>query len=437
MPAKLASVLSISLILASSCADPSDIGLELDPENNQIGVFYAEIPLSASMILMDSVNTTNHLMILAGGHQSDYFGTTESIGFTRMFIDTRADRPSENAVLDSVKFQFEIISPIGSSFAQDKTLQVHQLQEPIEDISYYNYDRLAFNPSPLATGTFRLTANRDTIVRTDVNEQFANQFFNDFKSGSNAFSDIFAFRNYFNGIAIQGDVNENTSLPVRVGPNTGMFFYYHNEGDTLPSTYTVSTSQSRRFNYVNNDRSGTPLESVQETFVPYEVGNIVGAKGNTGLLIRLDTSPIDAFLDTLQNVTFNQVTLEMAPLEETTEAMPPFRTNQMLFLNDDNQVEIGFEGNPLSVQNNERSQQIIGPDNTILPAFENPAGLEYVNGIQGFSVVMTSYLNAVFRSDLERRNLLIFPNEGYYNTLREYRVNTDNIKLKVYYSTTR
>ncbi|WP_143962825.1 DUF4270 family protein [Litoribacter populi] len=447
MPAKLASVLSISLLLASSCADPSDIGLELDPENNQIGVFYAEIPLSASMMLLDSVNTTNQSVILAGGQTSDFFGVTESIGFSRMFIDTRATRPNENAILDSAKFQFEIIAPIGESLSQEKTLQVHQLEEPIQDISYFNNDRLAFSATPFVNGSFTLAPNRDTLVRTDVNADFAAQFFNDVKSGSNAFSDIFAFRNYFPGIAIQGNLTENTSIPVRVGGNTGMYFYYHNEGDTVPSTYAVTTASSRRFSYVSNDRTGTPLESIQETHVGYDVGDVVGTKGNTGLVIRLDTSPLEAFLDTLGNVTFNQVTLDMAPVHEFSESMSPFGINQMIFLNDDNQVYLRYDGAAITVQANNQAQQSMGPDGNVVPAVSNPAGLAYENGIQGYSVVLTNYLNAVYRSDLERKNLMIYPNQNYTSqqtgpdlyrqSLREYKVNKDNIKLKVYYSTTR
>src|SRR5690606_26067278 len=53
LPAKVAASLLAITAFAGACSDPSEI--ILDPDNNQIGVFYQEIPLSASMVLLDSL----------------------------------------------------------------------------------------------------------------------------------------------------------------------------------------------------------------------------------------------------------------------------------------------------------------------------------------------------------------------------------------------
>jgi hypothetical protein len=439
LPAKIAAVLSTSLLLASACTDPSDIGLELSPENNQIGVFYAEIPLSASMILLDSVRTNNAGgepgTLLAGGDRDPFFGVTEGIGFSRLFLNTADPKPKADAILDSAKFRFEILSPVGDSFSQNKTLTVHRLQEQILDTAYYNFDRLQFDAQPFATGSFRLVAQKDTIVSTDIEESFAYQLFNDLKAGGRTFSDLFAFREYFNGIAIKGDLEENVSIPIRPGLNTGIFLYYHNEGDTVSTSYYFSTAASRNFSYVRNDRAGTPIEQIRETNVSHQVGNRVGTKGATGLVVKLDTSPLDQFLDTLGNVTFNQVYLEVGPVENFVETRPPFQEQFMEFWAGNNVLR-RHDGRIVMVQDERNPQQEVGPDGNLIPAVEYPAILGFRNDKSIYSQSLTNYLNAVYRTNLERQDLILYP-RGYLRSFRQYVVDQENIKLKIYYSKTR
>lgn len=69
---KLAITALLSILLFSSCSDPASVGLELAPGNNQIGVFYRDFNLDAQVVLLDSFNTTNSTVLLAG-HETDGF----------------------------------------------------------------------------------------------------------------------------------------------------------------------------------------------------------------------------------------------------------------------------------------------------------------------------------------------------------------------------
>src|SRR5690554_930221 len=82
LPAKIAASLLSILTITGACSDPSE--LILDQDHNQIGVFYIEIPLSASMVLLDSFNTTGQGALMAGGDISPFFGKTEAIAYSRL-----------------------------------------------------------------------------------------------------------------------------------------------------------------------------------------------------------------------------------------------------------------------------------------------------------------------------------------------------------------
>jgi len=460
-PAKLAAVLSISILAASSCTDPSDIGLELDPENNQLGVFYTEIPLSASMILLDSFNTTNSNVLMAGGDIDPFFGTTEAIGFSRMnYVPynrdiTPANRPNATSVLDSARFQFTVTNQItANSFADNKTISVHRLLEPINDITYYNTDKLAYEESPIAIGSYRFQVGRDTIVSTNLNETLANDFFNRIKSNDPVFNDIFSFREFFPGIAIKGNVEEQAGIPISV-LNTGMVLYYRNEGDTVSRRFLISTAESRSFNHINNNRTGTPLEIVQEPRTAYDVGDLVGLKANTGLVMRINTAPLQSFMDTLQNVVFNQVILEMGPTETLSEGFRPF-SNLFMYYSINN---TGNFSNP-AYSRVERDP---------VPGQQSPpqaAALSFLTDTKLYRQSITSYTNHLYRTGQENRDLIIHPDfpdlpvgpnrtlssvqalDGnppqnlpqnyrqlnYKESLRQLVVNKNTIKLKVYYS---
>ena len=75
------------LLVLGGCSDPATLGLELAPENNQIGVFYKEIPLNAQVVLLDSFNTTNAGILIVGDEEDPYFGKTRSTAFTRLYIE--------------------------------------------------------------------------------------------------------------------------------------------------------------------------------------------------------------------------------------------------------------------------------------------------------------------------------------------------------------
>jgi hypothetical protein len=337
LPAKLAGGLIISLTIASSCSDPSNIGLELDPNNNQIGVFYTEIPLSASMVLLDSFNTTNQGSLVVGGTSSDFFGDTEGIGFSRLAINPDAVLPTSASIFDSLKFNFQVESVLANTLETSKSLKVHLLTEAIQDTIYFNSDRLSFNPTTIAEGSFDFRLRQDTTVSVKMNEEFSARVFQEMTSG-NAFRDIFSFRNFISGIAITGTEDEEASFSLRAGNGTGMVLFYHNEGDTVSRAYPMTTAQSRHFNSVTNNRAGTPISSINERGKAYEIGPKVGSKANVGLILKIDTSPIDEFLDTLTNVTFNEILFEVGPVENRDSLNLPPRFMVMYFTNETNKI---------------------------------------------------------------------------------------------------
>ena len=448
LPAKVVASLLMIGALAGACADPSEI--ILDPDNNQIGVFYAEIPLSASIVLLDSFNTTRPGYLVVGGDVSPFFGHTEAIAYSRLSFNPGGKTPTEEAIFDSAKFHLNIAAVDGSGFSQGKTFTVHRLQEQILDTTYYNFSSLPFEQGAIAEGSFVLRADTINAVSMPLDEDLALDLFGKVKSGDPAFDNIFAFRDYFPGVAITGDPEQQMTASIAPGNGTGISLYYHYEDDTVATVYPINTIQSRYFNQIINDRTGTPTEKITDAGIAYELeGNLIGTKANVGLVLKLDTQPISDFLDTLDNVTFNQFSLEMGPLENFVETKQPIRNIVMYFADDNNSRLSRADGKLLSIQA-EGQAQIEGKDanGNVIPAASRPTSLLFNSEKFIYTQQLNSYVNALFRHDLMRTDLILYPrsasetvaspvattDDEFRHSLKEFVVNKNTIKLKVYYS---
>lgn len=448
LPAKWAASLLGILAMATACSDPSEI--ILDPDNNQIGVFYTEIPLSSSMVLLDSFSTTRQGALVVGGDVSPYFGRTESIAYSRLSFNPGGKTPTEGAIFDSAKFHLNIATVSGSGFDQKKTFKVHRLQEAILDTTYYNYNSLLFEEAAIAEGSFLLKADTVNTISMNLEEGLATNLFDKLKTKDPVFSDLFAFRDFFRGVAITGNPDEQVTSGIVPGSGTGISLYYHYKDDTVASAYPINTIQSRYFNGVKSDRSGTPIAGITALSQSYQPeGNIVGSKANLGLVIKLDTQPISDFLDTLENVTFNQFILEMGPLENFSDTKPPIKNLIMYFSGDNNNIMRRIDGKNISVQA-EGEIQVEGKDKdgNVVPAVSKPNSLFFNSEKFLFTAQLNSYINSLFRSGLERTDLILYPrfpsasvaspgasmDDQFKQSLKEYLVDKNTIKLKIYYS---
>lgn len=442
--AKQAGLAIFSILLISSCSDPASVGLELAPGNNQIGVFYQEFNLDAQVVLLDSFNTVNSGVLVVGSESDDFFGKTEGTGYSRLYIDATKNRPRVDAILDSMFFNLEVVSVNGSNLDQPKKYKVHKLTEPILDTLYYNFDKVPFEANSFAEIDIKFDEVKDTVLRLTVNEEFQEELFSKMKDGPE-FNNLFNFRNYFPGVAVKSREGDNTTVGVALGGNTGIAVFYHYDGDTVASKYDITTFSSRSFNGIDSDRTGTPIESVVEYGESYDVGPIVGMKSTMAMAIRIDTSPLDAFLDTLSGVTFNQVNFTMGAIESQDEDNNPITGMVMIFVDQENEpIQSTINKAPLYVQGEAQAQVILDSNGDKVPnnTFSSSAVLRYDTDKKYYLTGITSHVNAIFRGELQRQNWLLYastPTTGddFKRSLRQFKVNKDKITVKVIYSKSR
>ena len=431
----------LTLLSLGACSDPATVGLELAPQNNQIGVYYKEIALDAQVILLDSFNTTNAGILIVGDEQDPYFGKTKSTAYTRLHIEQGSERPRADALLDSVFFTLSTVSVNGSNLTQKKKYSVHLLDQPLLDTLYYNFSKLPYNPSPIAEVEVLFKDTKDTIIKAPLKQAFADEYFGKLKRGQE-FDNLFSFRRYLPGVAIVPREGDNATAGFSLGGNTGIVFFYHYLGDTTAKKYTITTFSSRSFNGIESDRSGTPTAVVNQYQKPFSTGPVVGMKSGLGLALRIDTRPIDAFLDTLSGVVFNQVNLQLGPIEEQDEKNTPISGMVMKMVDSQNRVLLSsINKAELHVQGDGQPQVIEDNKGDFVPNnfFQSSAIIGYDITTRTQRAGISSYFNALYKDQLKRTDWLLYaitPTTGddFKRSLRQFKVNRNQLKITVIYS---
>lgn len=434
----------LSIIVNSSCSDPSSVGLELDPGNNQVGVFFVDFELPAEVVLLDSFNTTNQNILVVGNEEDSYFGKTKSAGYSRMHfsVGTSNPKPTNEAILDSVMFDLSFVSVNGQDLTEAKTYSIHRLTEQIQDTVYYNFDKIPFEEAPIATTEITFGEVTDTIQSFHVNEDFGLEMY-DKLTNSLVFNDIFSFREYFPGISVQAKDGDNTTVGIETGADTKLSFYFHYVGDTVSTSFSVNTSSSRHFNGIESDRTGTPTEVVQELNESYQTGSLVGMKAGLGMAIRLDTSPLDVFLDTLSGVVFKQANLLIGEIEEVPEGQNPTPAFVAYFVDANNKIVTrSSDGARLSVQKDGQPQTELVDEDVEEPTYSAYATGTINTDTNIYTMGITSHVNALFRNELTRKDWMLYggyipytSNEDIFKqSIRQFKVGTNKIKVQAIYS---
>ncbi len=442
-PVKLAFLALLSIILTNSCSDPATVGIELAPENNQIGVFFEDFEFPAEVVLLDSFNTTNKGNLIVGVEEDSYFGKTEGIGYSRLYVDISDEKPNAQAFLDSIFFEVEVISVNGIDLDQPKQLSIHRLTQPILDTAYYNFDKLQYEDMPIASGEFVFDEVQDTVVSLEITQEFSEELFGKIVFG-NEFDDLFRFRDYLPGVAFKGKNGDNTTLGIDLGERTRIAAYYHYLGDTSSTLYEINTTSSRYFNGIESDRSGTPTSVVTERGENYSTGALVGLKSGLGMVIKLDTSPLDGFLDTLSGITFNQVNLIIGEIESFQEGQNPPQALSIYFTDANNDFLKNNNSVFFTLQADGQSQAFINDNGDQVPNVTAPASIIFDAESKTYSQLITSHVNAVFRGQLTRKDWLLYGgytssevgsnNDPFRQSLRQFVVNKDKVKVQVIYS---
>ncbi|HYG19759.1 MAG TPA: DUF4270 family protein [Ohtaekwangia sp.] len=356
-----------------SCQDETSF-LGYPNPSPKFNIAYVDIPIGSSVLLMDSVRTsnfdaTNDLnRFMIGKTDDPVFGSSTASSFAQFY--PAAKIADDSVVFDSLvmhlrpdfyvdgangntnqKFNLHRINePFSYRYTVTTTTNTGGQQKPFE--STYSFKRLFYNkstvghdPAPIGTLDFPVdyaeyVSERDDpsvdekfILRTRLDNAFGEElltlladtaFTNDLSSNPDLFFEE------FHGIAI---VPEQSDKVVRFNPDSIDFrLYYHtlkangSNKDTLSLPISIGRNGLASFNAITTDRSGAELATLTSYYEEFDLGNDKRyIQAGTGIVTKLDFSKFVEFAhsDTIEQMVINSAELIISNVDDPDHNEPP------------------------------------------------------------------------------------------------------------------
>ena len=221
---------------------------------------------SLSTVFRDSVITSGSSTLLAGNYFDNNFGNIKASSFLELAPPTLATLDTKS-VYDSLVLIMRPDKTYYGDTSLSSELSVYQLTNPINfplyQTQFYNNTNFSVDPTPLGSATSLIYPNITDTVFIRLSDAKGNELFNLYNSGDYTIQNTTSFINYFKGLKITPPANGMHAI-YGFHDTVTMRLYYHVNG--LFSTpkvldFTYYNGDSKQFNQVLSDRSGTPLSA--------------------------------------------------------------------------------------------------------------------------------------------------------------------------------
>lgn len=405
-----------SLATLASCEDPSDIGLDLQDEN-QIGAFYTDtLTINSGTVLhSDSVLAFRQLPLPIGGYQDATLGNVKATAFTEVGLSGSNLTFGTNPVADSLVLTLDYTTDIyGAKGIAPLTLDVHRLTENFQDkASYFTNSSLNYDSNKLGTVTFQpkvvtndSTKTEQTVpARIRLDLALANELLA--QSGKDPLKDQAKFVQFFKGIAIVPQDVPRVLIALNTGSSrTKITLYYKNGTEKKEHNFFMSGSSIRNFSNIEADRTGTALAGLNkyEVLPSSETGDETYVQAGTQLLTKLTIPHLTKMKEKYGNIVINRAELVVPVKNNSFETLTAPEYLGIYETNNSNQIFYTSKGIPKTVP-------IDNPN--ALDSYTYPTALAFVENEKtkeaNYRVNVTAYIQAIIDGKKPNSSLLITP----------------------------
>ena len=474
-------LLAVALFFFSCEDETSTLGYK-NP-NSKFKVSYVEIPIESSVLLRDSLRTSNFTYdgepnrFLVGSYNDDVFGQVTTAAFSQYFSTAPQFKVSSTAVYDSVTLQLAFdLYHYGSTSTTPQTISVYELDDSIRVSNgkyYFNNSDVphstvigstSFSIDPAKFDEFAKSPDDfDTLITVTLplNFEFGHRIFNsNIKYRDEVDSTFATYRKFvqeFKGIAIKSDVADKV-LGIRPSTQSRIIIHYHD--DTQDSlSFNMGFSGLLGFNQIKSDRTGTELEPINDFFVDaLQESDKRYIQSGVGILTKLDFSKFYEFTDTVPYALINSAELTIESIESSLSYAPPSVLSLRLMNDNTNRMKKFSTTNPQDAKDLAAFNQLLRVDlgfpnspavvdsDSVIFALDRTLSMSYSSKENKYSMGLSLFLQQL-ASPLEDRTkfrtFLLHPAaqasnvpaaESGLKTVNRVVFPKDKIRLKIFYT---
>lgn len=445
-----------------SCEDSNDIGLGLDPDGVRVDVLYAELPLTAQNVSIDSIRTSGNARFWIGKNSDAIFGTTEAKAFIRpsflnslptqaIYLDDVEEFGKEVFVFDSIVLNIDIENVHTNDIFTTQSFEIFQLEDTLFSDSYYlsKFDTPYNTGVSLANFSFNLSASEIGFLEDD------STYLQSFKLGDVMGEELFEIAKdnqgtslnnnlwySYKGIAIVPGSNNTALLGINSQDSTSLRIHYHivdyyEENSVLKDSIYLESgllnislgSTGTYYSGVSTDRSGSAMASENGPYNSFNVGDgKVYLQPLSGIFPKINMDTLIQFFASRPNVQINRMEIEVETQENT-----GFYKNveNLRFLLVD--AEDGSEIDASGIATNRLVDAVILTDNGYLSGSSETLTSTFDETTLTYNGISTFFAQLVESGSIEVDHVIAVPQDVTTPDFSVFDEET-GFKLKLYYT---
>lgn len=307
-----------SLFLMCDPSGDSYIVGDVFTDNQAVLGYVDSFSLKLSTIRLDSFPTSGHKDFFFGCYHDSAVGNVRTESYIPIVHLDKQNIP-EDAIYDSLVICFKPKGGWVGDTLQPKTLNVYEVLDVIEPDYHaeqqkmFNHHKLRRSSSPLATINVRPHPHTKLVSWARMSDSLGRIWFEKLRTNDDVMDNTEDFLNYFKGICVVPDMTDFTwgldfvssaskgaaSRLIEDAEQFEIRLHYRTPDDdeddsylSFVRSYTSGSSHGDFFyNYLYNDRTGTPFENLQidgDRVYSSQTNNVSYIQTGSGLAIRID-----------------------------------------------------------------------------------------------------------------------------------------------------
>lgn len=373
--------LLVSLFILGGCKNPSQIGLDIDPNLDLNSTLVDTSTVITKLLKEDSVVSNFTSNSVLGYFKDPVFGTTTSNIAVALLVPSASSTFGKNPTLDSAVLVLPFLGFYGDSINTTYNLEVRQLNEVLYNEtskSYYNTKKWAVKSALIGTKSFFakykdsiiiqdiIVGKKDTVkkvipqLRVRLDPTFVRNNILNLDSATRATNK--SFNNFIKGLYIS--LNKTST-----GNNGGLFSFDTNTSgrsrlelfykststtgttDTLSKSFNIEGSQGFAASEITWDLSSTPVKTELES--PTLNNRTLYFKGLNGTKVKVEFPYLSKIKALGKNIAINRAELVLKVVNGTETPYPPIAqlrvyrwdiANRPQFIPDENPGDPRFIG---------------------------------------------------------------------------------------------
>ena len=426
-----------------SCEDPNEIGLNLNPNLQNLNVLFTEFPLDVSNLQLDSVNTTTNGRLMMGQINDPTFGVSTATAYTQVRPSSVSTPCSDGDAFDSLVISLSGTYLYGNGAGETQRISIHQLSEGLLDtVRYYSFDERAFNSESVGELQYTITGEKpDTLrISSRMDDAFGQALFEAAVNDTVAFRNSSSFDEYFKGLAFVSDPGNSMVFAASVeDAETVMTMYFSAPNDTVVSAINFffnafSSGVFNGTNYFSNistDVTGTPVAAITDRFTEFEaIDNKIFSQAGNALYPKIKLDPLRDFVKA-NNIKINRADIVIEDVEIFEEGFEPPESLFFFITNETNNFITITSGNRIGLRavQGETSLNPFAIGEELVVPFDEDAERQFEGNV-------SLYIQVTIVDELleEPEDILVVPFR-FSSTLNRFSFDTSKIKLRLFYST--